>query len=395
MTDWARILRAVSPRAKSAVVNGLAPHLDDFFAKYKINTLLRQAHFLAQAAHESAHFTTLEEIGGPSYFARYDGRKDLGNVKPGDGNRFHGRGIFQLTGRANYREMGKKLGLPLEQAPQLAADPENSLAIAGVYWNSRSISKLADKDDVRAVTKKINGGYNGIADRIDKLARAKKALGIGGARGLLDGEDDESYDSRHGIDAPIEPVAALVEQDEPEPAFTKEQIYKIQCQLRQLHYYDVGDADGDLGDFTKTAIYAFRLANDLPPGHEIDDDFLKALAIAPPRPISEKRAEASSREVAEKVPEVKASLSARLWSGVQAVGASAAAGVAGFKAFVEDYIDQFSPYRTAIGKFASSIPPSVVFLAFALLAGVSVWIWWKSRRAVNKGTEAYQMGARK
>ena len=384
MTDWPRILRAISPRAKAAVVNGLAPYLDDFFAKYKINTLLRQAHFLAQAAHESAHFTTLEEMGGPSYFARYDGRKDLGNVKPGDGNRFHGRGIFQLTGRANYRQMGKKLGLPLEQAPELAADPENSLAIAGEYWNSRSISKLADKDDIRAVTKKINGGYNGIADRIDKLARAKKALGIGGARGLLDTGEPE-----------LEPVAVVDEPEADEPALSKDQIFKVQCQLRNLQYYDVGDADGDYGKFTKTAIYAFRLDNDLPPGHEIDDEFLKTLAIASPRPIAEKRADASSREVAEKVPEVKASLSARLWSGVQAAGASVAAGVAGFKAFIEDYVDQFSPYKTAIGKAASSIPASVVFLAFAALAGVSLWIWWKSRRAVDKGTEAYQKGARK
>lgn len=137
---------------------------------------LRLAHFLAQAAHETAKFQYFVELGGPSYCSRYEGRADLGNCQLGDGYRYRGRGIFQLTGRANYQSYGKLLGLDLLTHPEKAADPEVSLLIACAYWRSRKINAAADKDDCARVTKLINGGRNGLAEREAYTARLKGLL---------------------------------------------------------------------------------------------------------------------------------------------------------------------------------------------------------------------------
>lgn len=147
------------------------------FPAYGIVTPLRIAHFLAQAAHETSGFRWMEEIWGPTRAqARYDGRADLGNTYPGDGYRYKGRGPFQLTGRANYRTVGERIGLDLEQYPDLAAEPGAGLLIACDYWHSRKINPLADADNIIRVTEKINGGRNGLEDRMRKLARAKEIL---------------------------------------------------------------------------------------------------------------------------------------------------------------------------------------------------------------------------
>jgi len=155
------------------LAKGAAKH----FPAYSINTELRLAHFLAQAAHETGDFCYMQELWGPTPAQkRYEGRADLGNTEPGDGKRYMGRGIFQLTGRANYRAIGKALGLPLEEEPWLAAQPDTSVHIACHYWMTRGINALADRDDLFAVTRKINGGTNGIRDREKCLARAKAVI---------------------------------------------------------------------------------------------------------------------------------------------------------------------------------------------------------------------------
>ena len=167
------MLRKLAPTAKEDIITHLAQHLDEQLAKYGIDSYLRVCHFLAQAAHESASFRTLEEYASG---AAYEGRKDLGNVQPGDGKRYKGRGIFQLTGRANYRVMGQKLGVDLEGKPELASDPMISIKTACEYWNSRKLSIYADLDDVRTITKKINGGYNGFEDRKQYLQKVKTII---------------------------------------------------------------------------------------------------------------------------------------------------------------------------------------------------------------------------
>lgn len=174
----AGMLRQIAPNANGALLEKLAPALDAVLPIYDINTPLRLAHFLAQAAQETDGFKTLEEYGGPAYFKRYDDRADLGNVNPGDGARYHGRGIFQLTGRANYRSVGKSLGVDLEGSPELAADPALSVRIACDYWKARGINAKADADDLEGVTRKINGGLNGLADRKTYLDRARPVVKV-------------------------------------------------------------------------------------------------------------------------------------------------------------------------------------------------------------------------
>jgi putative chitinase len=168
-------LCALAPRAKKDLLKKLAKVAPNTLPMYEINTALREAHFWAQAAHETGGFKYMFEIWGPTPVqTKYEGRKDLGNTESGDGFKYRGRGIFQLTGRANYKKYGDLLQLDLVGNPDLAADPEIALRIACEYWRSRKINDCADKDDVVAVTKKINGGTNGIADRRVCLAVSKK-----------------------------------------------------------------------------------------------------------------------------------------------------------------------------------------------------------------------------
>lgn len=146
-----------------------------------INTPLEVVHFLAQAGHETAGFRYLVELGGPTYCSRYDGRADLGNCDAGDGYRFRGRGIFQLTGRTNYAEMGRKLGADLVGLPNLAATPDLAIRTALEFWRSRGLAALAAADQVEAITRRINGGTNGLADRQDRLAKLKALFSATGA----------------------------------------------------------------------------------------------------------------------------------------------------------------------------------------------------------------------
>lgn len=138
---------------------------------YQIDTPLRLAHFMAQLAHESGGFQYMEEIASG---AAYEGRKDLGNTEVGDGKRFKGRGPIQLTGRANYRRAGQKLGIDLERHPEIASLPSIGMLTACLYWFERGLNALADRDDVTTITRKINGGLNGFEDRKKRLVKTKE-----------------------------------------------------------------------------------------------------------------------------------------------------------------------------------------------------------------------------
>ena len=134
-----------------------------------------RAMFLAQMAHESGNFRYDEEIWGPTPAQKgYEGRSDLGNNQPGDGYKYRGRGYIQLTGRANYRQYGKLLGVDLENNPDLAKDPNIAARVAIEYWKRRVNRTAAQKGDVKTVTYNINGGYNGLADRIQKYEKYLK-----------------------------------------------------------------------------------------------------------------------------------------------------------------------------------------------------------------------------
>ncbi len=159
--------------AQAVIVRAISGRFAQILDRYLINTYLRIAHFMGQITHECAGFRTTEEFASGT---AYEGRADLGNTEPGDGARYKGRGLLQLTGRANYRAMGGKLGLDLEGNPALAGDPVVSLHIACEYWTNRGVNPMCDADDLVRVTRAVNGGLNGLEDRRLYLGRAKTAL---------------------------------------------------------------------------------------------------------------------------------------------------------------------------------------------------------------------------
>ena len=174
-------LLTLAPTAKAWIVTGLAANFSTIAEPYGIlESPRRLCHFLAQAAHESAGFRTLEEYGGQPYWSRYEGRLDLGNNCAGDGVLYHGRGIFQLTGRANYRAMGTKISLGLEDDPHLAGEGDVSLRTACEYWKARRLQNPADSNDITEVTRRINGGFNGLAERKLYFRRAWSIWGVSG-----------------------------------------------------------------------------------------------------------------------------------------------------------------------------------------------------------------------
>lgn len=150
--------------------------LNAAFREFEVNTVPRLAAFIAQVAHESRSLYYKEEIASG---AAYEGRRDLGNIYPGDGCRFKGRGIIQLTGRANYKWASDALGIDLVKNPSLATIPEHSCRIACLYWQSRKLNLYADWNNLRGfkeITRRINGGYNGWNDRLGHWRIARKAL---------------------------------------------------------------------------------------------------------------------------------------------------------------------------------------------------------------------------
>ena len=153
---------------------GLAAHI---LTSGIADTSVRLGNFIGQAAHETEDFRFLREIWGPTPAQRgYEGRADLGNDQPGDGQRFLGRGIFQITGRANYADAGHRIGLDLVSNPQLAEQPDVAVQTAIDFWNFRRMSALADSGQEDVITRRINGGVNGIADRRALVAKAKALL---------------------------------------------------------------------------------------------------------------------------------------------------------------------------------------------------------------------------
>lgn len=142
------------------------------------------AQFLAQCAHESVNFTTLKEFGGKLDFKKYDIRfnpekaKRLGNIHPGDGAKYIGRGFIQLTGRDNYRRAGKALGLPLEEQPELVEHPDVAAKVAVWFWKNRVHPKIHDYSNTRAVTKPINSGLHDLDNRHENYKAVAQILGV-------------------------------------------------------------------------------------------------------------------------------------------------------------------------------------------------------------------------
>lgn len=168
-------LKQAMPFAADANIKKFIAPLNLTLEKYQINTPKRISAFLAQLAHESGSLRYVEEIASG---AAYEGRKDLGNTQPGDGVRFKGRGLIQITGRSNYAALSAALNFDFIKEPEKLELPGAATLSAGWFWNLKKLNELADIDDFKKITKKINGGYNGYDDRVKHWAKARKAFGI-------------------------------------------------------------------------------------------------------------------------------------------------------------------------------------------------------------------------
>ena len=167
------ILRQIFVEAQLLRIRLYCPLLDKACERFEINTSLRLCHFLAQLGHESGQLRYVEELASGE---AYEGRLDLGNTLPGDGVRYKGRGLIQITGRNNYALAGLSLDLPLLDNPELLEVPENAVDSAAWFWHNGKLNSLADLDDLIGITKRINGGLNGFEDREVLLKRAKEVL---------------------------------------------------------------------------------------------------------------------------------------------------------------------------------------------------------------------------
>jgi len=179
-------LQSIMSGASSKRNRDFLPFLQAAMAEFAIESPARVAAFVAQLAHESGQFRFMEEIWGPTPAqSRYEPPSslatDLGNTEVGDGKRFKGRGPIQITGRANYQRFGDLLRMDLVSNPPLAAVPDVAFRIAGLFWSKKGLNELADQataDAFRQITRRINGGLNGLAERQAFYAVACTVLGV-------------------------------------------------------------------------------------------------------------------------------------------------------------------------------------------------------------------------
>jgi len=226
---------------------------------YDITSRLRIAHFLGQTCEESAGYRTTEEFASGR---EYEGRQDLGNTQKGDGPRYKGRGLLQLTGRANYADYGKALAVDLVNNPTLAAQPALSLKIACEYWKRHDINADCDRDDAQAVTRKVNGGLNGLSDRIAFTQKAKTAVarlqavqlsGAASGGAAAPGAASSGAAAAGAATGQTRPVLARGSQGDA--------VVQLQNLLRDENFAVA--VDGDFGPGTEVAATRFQSENGL------------------------------------------------------------------------------------------------------------------------------------
>jgi putative chitinase len=165
-------LLEIMPLAKARIPLFIEP-LNKAMEEFDINTPARQASFISQIAHESDQLRYTEEIASGK---AYEGRTDLGNHSPGDGEKYKGRGLIQVTGKDNYILMMMDLGIDCVEHPEIVAEVENSCRSAGWFWKTHGLNELADKGNQILVTRRVNGGTNGLSQRLAYFDVARKVL---------------------------------------------------------------------------------------------------------------------------------------------------------------------------------------------------------------------------
>jgi putative chitinase len=174
LTDWLPILKDVAPQGANWILLGMADAMEACVKRASLTSRLRAAHFLGQCAEESDGFHTMREYASGR---EYEGRRDLGNIYPGDGERFRGRGAIETTGRANYAACSKMFAVDFVSHPELLERFPYAAYSAAFYWATHArCNQGADIDSCVLVTHAVNGGENGLQTRILYTGRAKAAL---------------------------------------------------------------------------------------------------------------------------------------------------------------------------------------------------------------------------
>ncbi len=370
------VLRAASPKEDPNLIQPLADAMNEFFPHplFDIATENRVENALAQFLIESDYFKTLTEYASGD---AYDTRTDLGNTpqRDGDGRLYKGRGILQLTGKANYRkasqELKKLFGIDVDlvKNPHLAGEPRLSVLIACLYWRRKKLNALADKDDVREITRRINGGFNHLKER--QAAREK-------FRHLIKSSDPGS--------------------DRIGPATSSTAIAALQKVLKDKNY-PVGRIDGRWGAMTRDAILALKAQNNL----DVSDPTisLAEATAAAPRSIETRRDATVADLRAEGSATVKGADKAQIAGGVGAAlplfgyGAKVLVGDGQGTPGVLDKAEEVSSYWQRI---AALIDP---FTGLASWIGDNLWIVlpaiggaaiWYGYRVKQKRLEDFKAG---
>jgi len=282
-----RLTRNAQPSYRDAFAGG-----DRILSLYGIDRPLRVAHFLAQVLHETGGLTVLEEnmsyraerivdVFGPGRHSASVGldearslarnpaalaervyglgnprkARELGNSEPGDGFRYRGRGVLQTTGRGSYRRLGQRAGIALEASPELVVSAEHALSPALLEWAEGSLNAAADRNDIAAITRRINGGFNGFADRkawFDKVWRlARDGVTVDGAASL-------------GMRARAAQALAPEEREAWRVARSDPQIRELQEALRAFGIAPELVVDGRFGPKTRAALVEFQKLAQIP-----------------------------------------------------------------------------------------------------------------------------------
>lgn len=345
--NWQTILKSIAPNGSPAIIAGLADAMPEVIKVANLTTGDRLANFIAQIAHESDGFRTTEEYASGK---AYNGREDLGN-RPGtqDGVTYKGRGLIQLTGRSNYASMSKKLGVDFVKNPKLAGQFPYAALTAAQYWHDKNLNIYADIGDINAITKKINGGYNGLADRKKYYERAK----------------NEVSDTK-----------------------------MAQRRLAELKY-PPGGIDGVTGPLTRSAIRDFQDAAGLKVSGVLDYDTKRALfsETAPTRPVSKDRESLGVEDLVAKGSEVVAGTQ-EAKKGIIGAGLATAGAAAGqIKEASGQISDIAEGLKSGAGVLEIVKDYWYLVVIFVLLA-VIAFLLWRAYKGANAAEESRVKAAR-
>lgn len=381
------IMKRMWPRAKPEIIDGVVTAAPSVFEKYGINNPRRVAHFMAQISHECGGGTIVRESGaysasrigeifgpgkhsakvgraeamllaknGPKLFERVYGlgnpqkARELGNTEPGDGWKYRGGGFIQTTGRDAYERASVVAGVDLVEDPDKIADGRYALAVAADEFGKPRIMTMADLDDLRGVTRAINGGYNGLADREAWLKRWRSALNAAPA-------------PRSAANDPLGYGA------------TGWDVEALQRRLKELGYLP-GDIDGDFGPATRRAVVSFQADHDLRATGVIDGDTKAALATSTGIVHDESRAGMTVEDLRERGSSTVAAADGQRTVAAVAAGGSALVGTekSGLLDMVKNATDQFGEVRALLEPVQDALQWAANHWWLAALVGAGV-VW--------------------